>query len=193
MIGEVLRLTSEIRTLVIASAILIGMPYSFSLGFFFIIFIWFYFLFNVSYAMKAFSSKGISWALSFFILLLLARLNLFSKILDVSKEFFTALGGFISILPILILAFIILYALGLYLFESLIKGLVNWYKKKILKLSDEQLKQDKALLHYFAEGISNILTQTKAIKEASPKKYFEKYKEEQESEAWDYYSNKDKK
>jgi hypothetical protein len=134
--------------------IIVGMHYSLSLWFFFVILIWFYLLFNLKYLLKAFFPSGISLALSFIILLLFARLNFFDKVISVSKNIFTLLGGFIKILPLLILAFILIFLFLSYFFESAVKSFVAYYLGRIKGFSEEQYKQDNALFHSFIEGIS---------------------------------------
>ncbi|MFA4953170.1 MAG: hypothetical protein WC584_03035 [Candidatus Pacearchaeota archaeon] len=141
--------------------VLLGENYNFSLAFFFMILVWFYLLFNLSYLLKVFFSNGISWAISFLILLIFARVHLFAQITSWTGKLFILLGEFISILPLLILVFIVVIWLLFYYFENTMRMFTTWYLKKMRRLRDQQRKVDETLLHTTVQGLMNALTRKK--------------------------------
>lgn len=138
--------------------ILIGIKYSFSLAFFFIVLVWFYLLFNLSYLMKTFFSKGISWVLSFLILLIFARIGFFPKVSYWAGKLFVALGNFINILPLLILVFVLIIWFLSYYCENFIRMIKYYFIKKTRQLREQQRRIDETLLHTTVQGLMNAFT-----------------------------------
>ena len=136
-----------LKKISIVFEILLGESYSLSIGFFFLIFLWLYLLFNLSFLLKAFFSGGISWVMSFLILLLFARIGFFGKVIVVSKFLLFTLGEFISFLPLLFLVLFLIYSFLLYFFESFVRNVRAYYLRRMRHFRDVQRERDEAMLH----------------------------------------------
>lgn len=147
---------SSLQKISIIFEILLGEKYIFSISFFLMILVWIYLLFNLSYLMKTFFSGGISWAISFLILLIFARVHFFAKVIFWMENLFLVLGKFIKFLPLLILTFIILILILFYFFESTFRMFAAWYLKKMRRLKDQQRKIDETLLHTTVQGMIGV-------------------------------------
>ena len=151
-------INSSLQEVSIIFDVLLGENYSFSIAFFFMILVWFYLLFNLSYLMKTFFSTGISWIMALLILLIFARVHLFSNVAFWTGKLFLVLGDFISILPLLILVFVVVLWFLFYYFENTMRLFTAWYLKKLRRLRDEQRKMDETLLHTTVQGLMNAFT-----------------------------------
>lgn len=149
---------SSLQKISIIFEVLIGEEYIFSIAFFFMILVWFYLLFNLKYLSRTFFSDGISWVISFLILLIFARAHLFFKVAFWTGKLFLTLGDFIQILPLLILVFVVVVWILFYYFENTMRMFVAWYLKKMRRLRDQQRKMDETLLHTTVQGIMNAFT-----------------------------------
>ena len=145
--------------------IFIGVDYSFSLVFFFSLFLWFYLLYNINYVIKFIKLfKGfVGFAISLVIVMILGQVNFYPKAYSTVVFLIKIFYNFVSFIPYAIFLIICFFAVLTILFKSeIVFELIRKYFDKEYKTIQEQIAEnDRALFHMIVNRLTNIFTKDK--------------------------------
>lgn len=138
--------------------VLMGMDYNFSLAFLFVFFVWFYLIFNIAYLLRATSifAGGISWIISFAIVLIFGQIGFFPKVVEWAQLLFLTLLKFVNFVIIAAILFAFIILISFFFFENLFSLMRDYYQNKVKKIKKRIDEGDRALFHNLVSGLSNI-------------------------------------